>query len=272
MKGPTIQDILSRWFEFSGYDPDQHKFNLLSSEYDYHKAGDRITELLRDYEPSGALAVMYAKQKFINSMKESRVNLWNVLSEPEKLKPYQEAYADFHSPVVMEGEQMISDNITKLIEKISGKPMLGDRDMEKEKSVIAESVETVVDNIQKLHYDVYRKGGKVELVHKFPSQIFVFPTLAQCVLSLDNANYYAIPAELYFQVKDKIPPDIGILLYYDGPNYHGIRKKKEAKLKQLSSEQQKWLILSASKRNIKCLTEKVRDLEQHILETEIPCW
>lgn len=188
MKGPTIRDILSRWFEFSGYDPDQHKFNLLSSEYDYHKAGERITELLRDYEPSGALAVMYAKQKFIKSMKESRVNLWNVLSEPEKLKPYQEAYADFHSPVVMEGEQMISDNITKLIEKISGKPMLGDRDMEKEKSVIAESVETVVDNIQKLHYDVYRKGGKVELVHKFPSQIFVFPTLAQCVLSLDKAE------------------------------------------------------------------------------------
>lgn len=87
-----------------------------------------------------------------------------------------------------------------------------------------------------------------------------------------NTNYYAIPADLYSQVKDKIPPDIGILLYYDGLNYHGIRKKKEAKLKQLSSEQQKWLILSASKRNIKCLTEKVRDLEQHILETETPCW
>lgn len=87
-----------------------------------------------------------------------------------------------------------------------------------------------------------------------------------------NANYYAIPAELYSRVKDKIPPDIGILLYYNGPNYHGIRKKKEAKLKQLSSEQQKWLILSASKRNTKCLTEKIRDLEQHILETETPCW
>lgn len=42
----TIQEILSRWFEFSGYDPNQHKFNLLSSEWDYHKAGDRISALL----------------------------------------------------------------------------------------------------------------------------------------------------------------------------------------------------------------------------------
>lgn len=103
----TIQEILSRWFEFSGYDPNQHKFNLLSSEWDYHKAGDRISALLRDYEPSGALAVLYAKQVFKKAMQDTRIRLWDILDKPEELKEYQAAYADFHSPVVLEGEKAL---------------------------------------------------------------------------------------------------------------------------------------------------------------------
>ena len=184
----TIQEILSRWFEFSGYDPNQHKFNLLSSEWDYHKAGDRISALLRDYEPSGALAVLYAKQVFKKAMQDTRIRLWDILDKPEELKEYQAAYADFHSPVVLEGEKAFADHLQKVVEQICGKAMLGERNLEQEKAVIADSVEAVVENLSTLHYDLYRKGGEVKSIAKYSSQIHVFPTLAQCVLSLDKAE------------------------------------------------------------------------------------
>ena len=184
----TIQEILSRWFEFSGYDPNQHKFNLLSSEWDYHKAGDRISALLRDYEPSGALAVLYAKQVFKKAMQDTRIRLWDILDKPEELKEYQAAYADFHSPVVLEGEKAFADRLQKVVEQICGKAMLGERNLEQEKAVIADSVEAVVENLSTLHYDLYRKGGEVKSIAKYSSQIHVFPTLVQCVLSLDKAE------------------------------------------------------------------------------------
>ena len=60
----TMVDILAHWFEFSGYDKDQKSFNLLSSEYEYNRAGKRIEVLLRDYDPTGTLAVIYVKSIF----------------------------------------------------------------------------------------------------------------------------------------------------------------------------------------------------------------
>ena len=60
----TMVDILAQWFEFSGYDKDQKSFNLLSSEYEYNRAGKRIEVLLRDYDPTGTLVVIYAKSIF----------------------------------------------------------------------------------------------------------------------------------------------------------------------------------------------------------------
>lgn len=63
-----------------------------------------------------------------------------------------------------------------------------------------------------------------------------------------HCNYYAMPTELYKKVKDEIPDGVGVLLYYDGENTCGIRKKVECKPRQLSEETQKWLIMSVAKK------------------------
>lgn len=76
-----------------------------------------------------------------------------------------------------------------------------------------------------------------------------------------NLNYYVVPIELYPQIKELTPEDIGILVYYDGKGevkknaagysvypYFGIRKKKDAAFKSMSDEDQKWMILSVLKR------------------------
>ena len=63
-----------------------------------------------------------------------------------------------------------------------------------------------------------------------------------------HCNYYAMPLALYKKVKDEIPDGIGVLLYYNGENTCGIRKKIECKPRQLSEKTQKWLIMSVAKR------------------------
>lgn len=67
-------------------------------------------------------------------------------------------------------------------------------------------------------------------------------------------------------VKDKIPEDVGVLLYL--PN-GTIRKKVECKPKILSERQQKQLILSVAKRIQKQRISEIRDLEQEVLLTSL---
>lgn len=63
-----------------------------------------------------------------------------------------------------------------------------------------------------------------------------------------NCNYYVIPKELYDDVKDLVPEDIGIILYLHAGSYVGLRRKKECTFKELTDEDQKWLVLSVMKR------------------------
>lgn len=81
-----------------------------------------------------------------------------------------------------------------------------------------------------------------------------------------NCNYYAIPSEMYSKVKDKIPEDVGVLLYLQNGT---IRKKVECKPKTLSERQQKQLILSVAKRIQKQRISEIRDLEQEVLLTSL---
>lgn len=70
-----------------------------------------------------------------------------------------------------------------------------------------------------------------------------------------HCNYYAIPAAMYQKVKDLIPENIGILIFYEGnekgEGYCGIRKKRECVAQELAEEKQKWLIMSVAKRAAK---------------------
>lgn len=79
-----------------------------------------------------------------------------------------------------------------------------------------------------------------------------------------HCNYYAMPKSLYAKVKDEIPEDIGVLLYYDGTEgpFRGIRKKKECVPHELNTETQKWLIMSIAKRATKELRATIAAKEK----------
>lgn len=75
-----------------------------------------------------------------------------------------------------------------------------------------------------------------------------------------NLNYYVVPKDLYPQIADLVPENVGVLVYYDGKGepkknngwtvypYQGLRKKKDSSFKELSESDQKWMVLSVLKR------------------------
>ncbi len=113
-------------------------------------------------------------------------------------------------------------------------------------------------------------------VHKKRHQIEVLIICVEIKVSLSdffskhghnfvgNANYYAVPEELYPRIRNRVPPGIGILVYYGGPDFFGIRKKREAKFCDLCDKEQKWLILSVSKRHNKYLKQQLKEAREKI--------
>lgn len=88
-----------------------------------------------------------------------------------------------------------------------------------------------------------------------------------------NCNYYVLPADIYDSVKDSIPDDIGVLVFYDGTQkrssnstafpYYGLRKKRECVYKSLNPEEQLWLLLSTMKREQK---QRIADEASHFTD------
>ena len=71
----TNLEILNQFGEYVKYDPGQRSFDLFSDNYKYHKAGKTIECLLDQFDPSGEIAVIYAKAVFENVIKSSKYSV-----------------------------------------------------------------------------------------------------------------------------------------------------------------------------------------------------
>jgi len=78
---------------------------------------------------------------------------------------------------------------------------------------------------------------------------------------IGNCNYYVVPSDLCRQIEKLVPAGIGLIAYYDGkqdvkrPDYpwsatpfKGLRRKTECTYRDMTDEEQKWLILSVLKK------------------------
>lgn len=183
----TAYDILKKFGEYIKYDPGQTSFNMLSSNYIYHQAGDRITTLCDLFDPSGRMAVLYAKRTWQNVNRETRIKLSELLEHREQYEEAVEMYNLFNSNEVLEIENDYIEALNSTIRQITGNPMLGERDIEKEKEVIYEAIEGVSEQLERCGMDVYiNSGAPVQKVDKISSKILLFNYMAECVLTLQS--------------------------------------------------------------------------------------
>ena len=93
-------EILERWAQYTKFDPGQTRFNLLTSEYTLNRCNKRIQELLSNYDPSGTLAVVYAKNICRELLQEKKLTLFDALTELDKYQETKEIWEMFSSQEV----------------------------------------------------------------------------------------------------------------------------------------------------------------------------
>ena len=180
----TYLEVLEKWAIYSEYDREQTSFNLLSKNYALHKVGKYIEMLLSEYDPSGMLAVIYAKMQFKTLLQGAKITVWDVLTDPECLKKEKEMYEVFNISVITEAENDFIDRLNQIYIKITEGKLIGEDNREQ----LLNSIETVVESIKKCNVDLFLKGGKIHDVRNISTRLHIFNTLAECLLAMERAQ------------------------------------------------------------------------------------
>lgn len=180
-------EILQKWLNYSNYDPEQTTFNLLSAEYQLHRCNDNIKKI-SEYDPSGSLAILYAKNSFENLMKDVSVKVLDVVQNPEFLAEEKEMWNVFNSADVTAIETEILDRIDAIVERVANKKMIGERNRETEKVALFDSIVAVVEDLGNCREDLFLKGGSISPAKRISTNIHLFESLADCLLALEAAN------------------------------------------------------------------------------------
>ena len=99
----TVERILNKWANFTEYNPEQRSFNL--GTYWVHQGNDTIKQLF-NYDDTGILSLLYAKQLCKRVLKESRpVSFWEIIEDPSGFKDIKSIWEEFSSPFVVEIEE-----------------------------------------------------------------------------------------------------------------------------------------------------------------------
>ena len=187
----TTFEILERWAQYTKFDPEQTRFNLLTSEYTLNRCNKRIQELLNNYDPSGTLAVVYAKNICRELLQEKKLTLFEALTELDKYQETKEIWDMFSSQEVRDIEDVYLNAVDKLVQQVTGTKMLGQRDTNTERDAFFASVDAVVEELHigvgGCNEELYRRGGEFKPVGKFSTHIHVFQRLADCLISLESA-------------------------------------------------------------------------------------
>lgn len=181
-------EILTKWAEYIEYDPEQKQFNLLSSEYAMHKCGKNIETLSKEYDPSGTLAVIYARNTFLDYLKQVKVSLFDVMNKPESFIETQAMWNLFGSVEVQNIEDNYLQSLDSLVKQVIGRRLIGEGNLDDIRKPFCNSVDIIVENLAKCQEDVFLKGGAIKELKFFSSHIHVFNSLAECLVALEGAR------------------------------------------------------------------------------------
>ena len=181
-------DILNKWAQYSNYDREQKKFNLNSYEYEFHRTNKLIETILNNYDDSGVLAILTAKQIYLKMIRDVRIPLISILENKKSMNEEIEMYEMFHSSIINEAEDYYLNLIENISMNIIGKPLLGEVDKNQQKEFLFSKTDKVIKNLEKCRLDVFQKGGTISNLTKISTNIQIFPSLGNCLLALNNTE------------------------------------------------------------------------------------
>ena len=180
-------EILEKWAKFSEYDPNQTSFSFGTISYETRRGNERLADIQANYDLSGTLSVLYAKYMFLDFIKQVKVNLYELLHNPDDYADVKEMWDIFHGEDLIAAEDTLLKEMDHLVSKVIKRPQLGSVDWTAEKEKLFRSISIVIESLNKCHYDAFLKGGDIQSINNVSTNIHVFPTIAQCVLTLEGS-------------------------------------------------------------------------------------
>ena len=179
-----IKTVLEKWAEFSEWDPDQRKFNLMSYNYFFHKNNEIVFEFYKKYPQFQNLGLLQFKNILLYYLKDAKITLLDAIENNyENLKPIVEIFEMFNSETIKEIEKSFFDKIQELHKYFNKDYAIGNANSLDYMDALSQNFE----NFSKLKVEVYQKGGIINPV-PFCTDIQIFNTLAECLLFLETLD------------------------------------------------------------------------------------
>lgn len=178
--------ILDKFAKYIDYDKNRTSFSLNSNSYEFHKAGDIISQLLSGYDPTGALSVLYAKYTFMNVMQDASVRVLDLFADETILNETLEIYQMFHNSDVIDVEKSVIGMISSIYGKITKNHYIGTSDFIPNDAL--KYIPIAIEDIKKLNIDVFKKEDTPGLVTNISTKINVFETMSECLLSIERSE------------------------------------------------------------------------------------
>ena len=216
-----VSEILNRWAEYSKYDAEKTRFNMVSSEFYFNRVGRRIQTLLDGYDPDGVISVLYAKSAFLKSLKDEKASAYDLIAHPEQFDEEREMFQLFSSGAVAEMEDSFLESIGRLVSSASGEkylPGFAAEDIANGRDQLLDNllqaVDSIADELPGCNFDLFERDRAFAPVSHISRKICVFERLSDCLLAasgVDDAAYLC-----YIGANGSIEGYFGILIKSNG--------------------------------------------------------
>lgn len=107
-----IIELFNKFGEWLKYDKSQKSFTL--SSYDFHRCGESIEMIQNKLDPTGSLSCLFAKSFFMRSLKNTKLSVYDVLSNTYDLDNVKNLYNMFYDTAVSSVEEGLDEKILQI--------------------------------------------------------------------------------------------------------------------------------------------------------------
>lgn len=181
-------DILNQWVEFWENDMDAGRCNAASPVGEIHRKNKLAMSITSKYDTSGVLGILYIKYALGDLLRHTTVNLVELFEDFDKYETMKDLWDAFDLDEVKDSERTFINLMNSTITSLTGIKLFPDDASKEGKETAFSSISDILDGMEDLSVEIYRKGEDLDVISNFCTTIQVFETLSDCLIALEEAQ------------------------------------------------------------------------------------
>lgn len=180
-----VFEVLEKWAEYIGYDPNAREFKGTSWDYNVQKQMSNLLSL-SEYDNTGSVQLVYASYMMNDVLNHKKLSYMDVITKPEEIAKLHAIWDVFQNPVVQETKRSFTSSVDKLVKTVMAGKVIGEYEPIEDEA-LSVLLSGLVEDLKKLRAEAYSKGDKSENLPLHP-YIVVFPDLQSALKQLSSAS------------------------------------------------------------------------------------